>query len=192
MANFFPESVQAGDIPMRVVTSGPDSDFEKIEFTMLQSISMARRSVCLMTPYFLPNERLLSELCLAALRGVEIDIILPGSSNHRLIDYARDASLGPFIAFGCRLWFSRPPFNHAKLMVVDKEWSFVGSSNIDARSLRLNFEINLEIYDKGVAETLSHFMKKHAATRVTLETLDRASLICKLRNAAVRLFSPYL
>ncbi|WP_408860566.1 MULTISPECIES: cardiolipin synthase [Asaia] len=189
---YFPELERQGDIPMRVVTSGPDNDLEKIEFSMLQAIALSRRSVRLMTPYFLPNERLVSELCLAALRGVEIDIILPKRSNHRLIDYARDASLAPFLTAGCRIWMSRPPFNHAKLMVVDEAWSFVGSSNIDARSLRLNFEINLEIYSESVAQELNAFMERHRTRRLTHHALDSMSSVRKVRNASVRLFSPYL
>lgn len=191
-AIFFPELEKRGDMPMRIVTSGPDNDLEKIEFSMLQAIALARRSVRIMTPYFLPNERLVSELCLAALRGVHIDIILPRRSNHRLIDYARDASLAPFLRAGCHVWMNRPPFNHAKLMVVDDEWSFVGSSNIDARSLRLNFEINLEIYSPSFAQTLTHFMEKHRTGRLTHHALDSTSPARKTRNAAVRLFMPYL
>jgi len=189
---WFPELDRAGDIPMRIVTSGPDNDLEKIEFSMLQAIALSRRAVRLMTPYFLPNERLVSELCLAALRGVQIDIILPRRSNHRLIDYARDASLAPFLKAGCHVWMNRPPFNHAKLLVVDEEWSFVGSSNIDARSLRLNFEINLEIYSASVAQSLNSFMERHKAGRLTHHALDSLSAWRKTRNAAVRLFMPYL
>ncbi|MDR6181736.1 cardiolipin synthase [Asaia bogorensis] len=189
---WFPELDRAGDIPMRIVTSGPDNDLEKIEFSMLQAIALSRRSVRLMTPYFLPNERLVSELCLAALRGVQIDIILPRRSNHRLIDYARDASLAPFLKAGCHVWMNRPPFNHAKLLVVDEEWSFVGSSNIDARSLRLNFEINLEIYSASVAQSLDSFMERHKAGRLTHHALDSLRAWRKTRNAAVRLFMPYL
>ncbi|GAB6854641.1 cardiolipin synthase [Asaia astilbis] len=189
---YFPDLERQGDIPMRVVTSGPDNDLEKIEFSMLQAIALSRRHVRLMTPYFLPNERLVSELCLAALRGVTIDIIVPKRSNHRLIDYARDASLAPFLKAGCHVWMSSPPFNHAKLLVVDEAWSFVGSSNIDARSLRLNFEINLEIYSESVAQELNAFMERHRTRRLTHHALDSISAVRKVRNASVRLFSPYL
>ncbi|AQS87099.1 phospholipase D [Neoasaia chiangmaiensis NBRC 101099] len=189
---YFPQLDSVGDIPMRIVTSGPDNDLEKIEFAMLQGVALARRSVRLMTPYFLPDERLTSELCLAALRGVEIDIIVPGSSNHRLIDYARDANLAPFLDAGCRIWMAQPPFNHAKLLVVDEDWSFVGSSNIDVRSLRLNFEINMEVYDKDLARELIAFIDRHRHGRLTHHTLDSQSGMVKLRNAGVRLFMPYL
>ncbi|WP_367160111.1 cardiolipin synthase [Kozakia baliensis] len=189
---YFPEPEKAGNVPMRVVTSGPDNDMEKIEFGMLQGIAMARQNVRVMTPYFLPDERLASELCLAALRGVEIDIIVPKSSNHGLIDFARDANLAPFLNAGCRVWMAKPPFNHAKLLVVDDGWSFVGSANIDVRSLRLNFEINLELYDEEVASDLAGFIDTHKANRLTHHTLDSRSTVVKIRDAAVRLFMPYL
>ncbi|MCI1516125.1 MAG: phospholipase D-like domain-containing protein, partial [Acetobacter sp.] len=85
---YFPEIDAAGKIPMRIVTAGPDSDLEKIEFAMLQALALSRSSVSLMTPYFLPGARLRTELSLAAIRGVKVDIVLPLVSNHRLIDLA--------------------------------------------------------------------------------------------------------
>ncbi|EHH68562.1 cardiolipin synthetase [Gluconobacter morbifer G707] len=189
---YFPEPATVGEIPMRIVTSGPDADLEKIEYGMLQAITLARSHVWLMTPYFLPDDRFSTELQLAALRGVVIDIVVPKSSNHVLIDDARDANLRPFLEAGCRLWMADPPFNHSKLMVVDEEWSFVGSTNLDVRSLRLNFEINLEIYDKEVAHNLATFMATHRRNRLTHHDLDRVSLPVRLRNAVLRLFLPYL
>lgn len=111
---------------MRIVTSGPDTDLEKIEYGMLQAFALARTHIWVMTPYFLPDDRFSTELILAALRGVVIDIVVPRSSNHALIDHARDANLRPFLDAGCRVWMADPPFNHSKLMVVDDEWSFVG------------------------------------------------------------------
>jgi len=189
---YLPSPVPVGDIPMRIVTSGPDADLEKIEFGMLQAITLAKRHVRFMTPYFIPDDRFSTELNLAALRGVTIDVVVPRSSNHPQIDYARDANLRQFLDAGCRIWMAKPPFNHSKLMVVDEEWSFVGSTNLDVRSLRLNFEINLEIYDTKVAGDLAAFMDKHRGTRLTHHDIDRKSLLVQLRNSAVRLFLPYL
>ncbi|MCQ9154506.1 cardiolipin synthase [Acidomonas methanolica] len=189
---YFPAPDSAGDVPARVVASGPDNDLEKIEFTMLQAVALARRRITVMTPYFLPDERLVSALCLAAMRGVEIDIVAPETSNHRLIDWARDAHLQPFLDAGCRIWLGRRPFNHSKLLVVDGVWSFIGSANIDLRSLRLNFEINMEIYDTALATTLDTLIRSWPSARLTHHALDKRSLPVKLRNAAIRLFLPYL
>ncbi|PYD48020.1 cardiolipin synthase [Novacetimonas pomaceti] len=189
---FFPEQQSHGDSLTRIVTAGPDSDLEKIEYTMLQAISMARHSVRLMTPYFLPDDRFLTELALAALRGIEVDIVVPHHSNHVIIDWARSANLPRFLDSGCRVWQARPPFNHSKLMVVDRHWSFVGSSNLDVRSLRLNFEINLEAYDDALAATIDDFIAKHRHERLTHHDLDRRRLPIKLRDAFARLLLPYL
>lgn len=190
--SIFPEVTWKGDTLARIVTAGPDSDLEKIEYTMLQAITLARQSVRLMTPYFLPGERFLSELALAALRGVEVDIVVPRHSNHTLIDWARSANLPRFLDSGCRVWQARPPFNHSKLMVVDRHWACVGSSNLDVRSLRLNFEINLEAYDNALATRIDDFIAIHRHDRLTHYDLDRRGLPIRLRDSAARLFLPYL
>ncbi|WP_342777671.1 cardiolipin synthase [Swingsia samuiensis] len=189
---YLPEPGPVGDIPMRVVTSGPDMDLEKIEYGMLQALTLAKKNIRFMTPYFLPDERFSSVINLAAARGVVIDIVVPQRSNHRIIDYARDASLRPYLDAGCRIWMADPPFNHSKLMVVDDEWSFVGSTNLDVRSLRLNFEVNLEMYDIGLATELSKFIDSHKKNRLTHHDIDRIPFVLQVRNEVFRLFMPYL
>jgi cardiolipin synthase len=189
---WFPPLAEEGEELLRVVTAGPDTDLEKIEYTALQAITLARHSVRLMTPYFLPGTRLQAELALAALRGVQVDVVIPGRSNHRVMDWACRADIHPLLDAGCRVWLSGPPFNHAKLMVVDREWAFVGSSNLDARSLRLNFEINVESYRAAFAEQIDDFIDSHRKGRLTHHDLDERFLVVKLRDAAMRLFSPYL
>ncbi|GAB6966214.1 phospholipase D-like domain-containing protein [Komagataeibacter kakiaceti JCM 25156] len=189
---FFPAQVGNGSILSRIVTAGPDLDLEKIEYTMLQAFTLARHSIRIMTPYFLPDDRFLTELALASLRGIEVDIVVPWHSNHTLLDWARSANLPRFLDSGCRIWLARPPFNHSKLMVVDRHWSFVGSSNLDVRSLRLNFEINLESYDDTLATSIDGFIAMHRHVRLTHHDLDRRSFPRKLRDAAARLLLPYL
>ncbi|GBQ46492.1 cardiolipin synthase [Komagataeibacter sucrofermentans] len=189
---YFPPQPSCGETPGRIVTAGPDMDLEKIEYTMLQAFTMARHSIRLMTPYFLPDDRFLTELELASLRGIEVDIVVPAHSNHTLLDWARAANLPRFLDSGCRIWMARPPFNHSKLMVVDRHWSFVGSSNLDVRSLRLNFEINLETYDAALAGSLDAFIASHRHIRLTHHDLDRRPFVRKLRDAAARLMLPYL
>ncbi|MEE8659539.1 Phospholipase D [Acetobacteraceae bacterium EV16G] len=191
-SKYFPEATAEGHVPLRIVTAGPDDDLEKIEYAILQALTLAQHHVRIMTPYFLPGERLTTEICLAALRGVKVDIVIPKRGNHRIIDYARDASLGPYLQAGCAIWLAKPPFNHAKLMVCDSTWCFVGSSNMDLRSLRLNFEINLEAYDTRLAESLAHFIDSHKANRLTSAYLKSIPFLKRVRNAAIRLLTPYL
>lgn len=189
---YFKEHTSAGESVARIVTAGPDTDLEKIEYTMLQAITLARRQVRLMTPYFLPGSRVMSELALAALRGVQVDVVIPRRSNHPPLDWACSANIAPLLNAGVRVWLVNPPFNHSKLMVVDRAWSFVGSSNLDIRSLRLNFEINMETYDVVMAEMLDNFICHHRNRRLTHHDLDKRNKLIQIRDAAARLFMPYL
>ena len=93
---------------------------------------------------------------------------------------------------GVRFWSGPPPFNHSKLMVVDKRWSLVGSANWDMRSLRLNFEMNVEVYDEALAVELDAFMVRHQTSKLKLRDLNARSLPAKLRDAGLRLLLPYI
>ena len=181
-----------GGAPARVITSGPDHDLDKLESVILSAIAVAHRSVRVVTPYFLPDERMLSALTLAATRGVLVDIVIPEQGNHRLVDWAARAQLMPLMQAGCHIWYSRPPFDHSKLMTVDGGWSMIGSANWDMRSLRLNFEMNVEIYSSPFATELNAVIDSKLHRRMTMEALTARPLPIVLRDAAARLLLPYL
>ena len=189
---WYPSLSEIGTATARVVTSGPDDEVEKIEFVVLQAIACARERIQLMTPYFLPDDRLITALSLAAMRGVTVDIVVPSKSDHRAVDMAMNANVGPLLKDGCRIWLSPVPFNHSKVMVVDGEWCLVGSSNWDMRSFRLNFELNVEVYDSELARVLVNAMKIEMRERMTMEQLEARPLPVRLRDAGVRLALPYL
>ena len=189
---WFPPIPPAGGSLARVVTSGPDSDIEKIEYAVLAALATARRSIRLATPYFLPSEILLTSLALAAMRGITVDVIIPQASNHRFVDWATRAHVGPLLKSGVRIWLDRPPFDHSKLMVVDDVWCFVGSANWDTRGFRLNFELNVEVYDPAFAADLDGLMQAKMRGRLTREDLRARALPERLRDAGVRLLLPYL
>jgi len=189
---WFPRRLVAGEATARVVTSGPDAELERIRTVMLSALATARASVRLATPYFVPDELLVSALALAALRGVAVDIVLPGRSDHFLLDWSARASLRPVLEAGCRVWLGGPPFDHSKLMIVDGAWSLIGSANWDMRSLRLNFELDLEVYDRELAATLDGHLDIAHARRLTLREMERRRLPVALRDAAARLLMPYL
>ena len=191
-AAWFRPVAESGDATARVVSSGPDEDLEKIALVLLQAIGAANRSVHIMTPYFVPSEDIVTALALAALRGVAVDIVLPERSNHAYVDWATWAHIGPLVRHGVRVWRNRPPFDHSKLMTIDGDWCFVGSANLDMRSLRLNFEMNVEIYDRPLAAELDGFMAERHHRPITLADLHGRSVPVRLRDAAVRLASPYL
>jgi len=188
--NWFPPLAKVGQVTARVVTSGPDEDMEQIEFVALHAISCARKSIRIITPYFLPPDPLTMSLGLAALRGVTVDIVLPEHSNHTILDWARRVPLRPLIEAGCRVWLMPAPFDHSKLMVVDDAWALIGSANWDTRSFRLNFELNVELHDRDFAGKLAAVAP--TTRRLALAELDGDSLPVRLRNSAARLLQPYL
>jgi len=191
---WFPETKEAGDVIARVIPDGPDADFENARWTLLAALAEAQVSVKILTPYFLPDSALVTALNLASLRGVRVDIILPAKNNLPFVHWASRAMWWQVLERGCHVWLTPPPFDHSKLMIVDGHWVLLGSANWDARSLRLNFELNVECYNREFAQQMEKVIQKKmtAAHEVTLAEVDRRSPPAKLRDAIARLFSPYL
>ena len=184
----------AGPVITRVVDDGPAENLGHLRWTLLGALACAQRQVLIMTPYFLPDEGLITALNMAARRGVEVDILIPAQSNLRVVQWATTAVLWQVLQSGCRLWATPPPFDHSKLMVVDGAWSFIGSANWDPRSLRLNFELNMEAYCPALAAQLLEFgtAKRDAAQPISLQQVDSRPLPFRLRDGLARLFTPYL
>ena len=191
---WFPKTEVAGQVLARGVTDGPDENFEKLFWTLLGALSIARHSVRIVTPYFLPDPALVSALNLAAMRGVQVDILLPARSNLPFVLWASRAMWSQVLRHGCRIWLTPPPFDHSKLMLVDGCWVLLGSANWDPRSLRLNFEFNVECYDTELARRLDRWveMKRTGAHPVTMEKVDARPLPARLRDGVARLLTPYL
>jgi cardiolipin synthase len=185
-------SAPAGGEVARAVASGPDQAVGQLALVLLSAITAARRSIRIATPYFLPDEQLLTALQLAALRGVDVRLVTPAVNNHRWVAWAAQASVRPLLEAGCRLWRSPPPFDHSKLMTVDDEWSLIGSANWDARSLRLNFELAVEVYDRDLCARISALIDEKCRDPVSLADIDGRMFVTKLRDAVIRLASPYL
>lgn len=191
---WFPELVAKGEEMARGVASGPDEDLEKLQSMMAGAIGRARDSIRIVTPYFLPDRRMLFSLTLAAMRGVRVDLVLPRRSNHPILDWASATQHRELLAAGCRIFLAPPPFDHAKLMTVDGLWALVGSANWDSRSLRLNFEHNLECYGTETAPMIDRFIDDRIAESLVLEMDNVAArrLPRRLRDAAAKLLQPYL
>ena len=189
-----PAAAASGSVFARGIADGPDEDFEALLLTLLGALAGARRSIRIVTPYFLPDPPLLDALRVAALRGVRVEIVLPERTNLRLVQWAQTAHLADVLQGGARLFLTPPPFDHSKLLVVDGEWSLIGSANWDPRSLRLNFEYVVEGYSAELAATLGGIIdaKCAGAHQLTIADLDRRSLVVKLRDGAAWLMQPYL
>jgi cardiolipin synthase A/B len=183
-----------GNAICRVVTDGPNEDIGKLSMIITGAVSLARKRIAIMTPYFLPQPTLISALQGAALRGVDVIIILPEKSNQLLAHWATRNMLWELLQFGVHIYYQPPPFAHSKLFLVDDDYAHIGSANLDPRSLRLNFEIVVEIFDREFVTVLyKHFEQiKNKSTEETLEGVDARSLPVRLRDATAWLFSPYL
>jgi cardiolipin synthase len=191
---WFPELEPEGEVLARGITDGPDRDIDKLHWVFLAAVGAARRSIRIMTPYFLPDKVLMKALHLAAQRGVEVDIIVPEVGNLPVVRWAMWGFYRQVLRDGIRLWLTPPPFDHSKLFVVDGYWASVGSSNWDPRSLRLNFEFNLECYDETLGASLVDHVRQRLvdARLLTIEELDGRSILKQIRDGTARLMTPYL
>jgi cardiolipin synthase len=178
----------------RVITDGPNEDYGFLTMVLLSAIAAATRRIVIVTPYFVPPEEILTALLSAALRGVVVDVILSRNVDHRITHWATLHVLPRLLERGVRIWYQPPPFCHTKLIVVDDLYAQFGSANLDARSLKLNFELMVEVYDQGFARQLAMHAEalRFKATRQTADALRRRPLLLRLRDAACWLFSPYL
>jgi len=192
--DWFPSLRAEGGVIARGIPDGPDETFEQFRMTLLGALSVCRERVCIVTPYFLPDNTLITALSIVAMRGVTVDIVLPAQSNLRLVQWASQAMLWQVLERGCRVWLTPEPFDHSKLMVVDGLWCLLGSANWDVRSLRLNFEFNVECYDPKLAGAVQQHVEERirSAKALTLDELNIRSLPVKLRDGVARLFTPYL
>ena len=183
-----------GNVIARAIPDGPDHYYDKMRMAFHGALSVAHRRVRIVTPYFLPDAALIGALNTCALRGVEVDIILPRHNNQRLVAWAAMAQMWQILEWGCRVWLTPLPFDHSKFMVMDNMWCMIGSANWDPRSLRLNFELGLECYDTELATHLDEEAEARIADAVPLrmEDVNRRSLPVKLRDGLARLFAPYL
>lgn len=178
----------------RVVPDGPDNNFQRTFWIMLGALAVAQKSVRVMTPYFLPNDILTSALCVCALRQVDVEVLVPAHTDILLVDWAMRAEFQELLEHGVKIFVGGAPFDHSKVMIVDGVWALVGSSNWDQRSLRLNFEANLECYDADLGEQLEVYYEraKVHSRPVYLDEVRAQPLPVQLRNNFARLFAPYL
>ena len=184
----------AGNTICRAIVDGPNEDIDRIYMILLCAFSSAQNHISIMTPYFLPPAELIAALQAAALRGVAVNILLPEKNNHPIVQWASVNLLPELLIRGVRVFYQPPPFVHTKLFIVDNHYAQVGSANLDIRSLRLNFELMVELYGATVSEILTpHFQEQLNRSReVPLEEVEGRSLPVKVRDALSWIFSPYL
>jgi cardiolipin synthase len=178
----------------RTVADGPAAGFDRLTALLTGAIASARQRIAIMTPYFVPPRELISPLQAAALAGVDVTVILPERNNLPYVHRATRHMLWELLQRGVNVYYQPPPFVHSKLFYVDDHYAQIGSANFDSRSLRLNFELNVEVYDRDtVAELAAHFEAVRAQSRrVTLAEVDARPFLTRTVDGIAWLFSPYL
>jgi len=194
---YFPKTpVARGDATVAIVPSGPDTRTEAIHRLFFGAIAGAQREVLVTTPYFVPTESLLVAMEVAAMRGVDIRLVLPmpGHSNHTVTLHAGRSFYTPLLEAGVGVLEYERGMVHAKTLVADGEVSLVGSANMDLRSFRLNFEVHALVHDAATAGAVSAAFRSYEvdARRVSLDAWHARAWSLRLKEGAARLVSPML
>lgn len=189
----FHQDMEDVDMWARGIPSGPGQRVGTISTLILGALSMARRSIRIVSPYFIPDKKVSSMLVSSALRGVEVSIVSPLEN----VPFVRWASMPIFrelLEGGCRVFLAHPPFDHSKLLVVDEEWALIGSSNWDQRSFYLNMEFDLECWGKRTVHPLVELIdsKKRESSALSVEEIRRKFSSGWIQGAAARFLAPLL
>lgn len=195
--HFFPEleSFQTNrNIAVQIAASGPDSKTPTILYSLLQAISLAEHEILITTPYFVPNESIMDALCIAALSGVKVKLLVPRTSDSKLVNAAASSYYEALMSSGVSIYRYTKGFVHAKTMAIDSEIAIVGSANMDLRSFDLNFEVNAIVYDKEVNQKLkdAFYNDLKDADEIDLERWKQRSWYHELTEKLARLWSPLL
>ena len=191
---YFPPPSAPGSATIAIVPSGPDTRNEAIERVFFGAIAGARRRVWITTPYFVPDQAITVAMELAAMRGVDVKIVLPQHSNHAVTFHAGRSFYEPLLEAGVAVYEYVPGMVHAKTMVVDSAVSLVGSANMDLRSFRLNFEVHALVHDAALAARLELEFEQDLAQsrRVSLAEWRARGARLRIYEGASRLVSPLL
>ncbi len=187
-------SLSKGKSWCRTIADGPGLQLDALINILVGAIGSAHTSIEIKTPYFLPPREIISALQTAALRGVEVSLLLPAHNNLPYVQWAMRHMLWQLLKYNIKVYYQAPPFDHSKLLVIDQRYCQVGSANLDSRSLRLNFELTVEIYDEVLGKQLSEQIKqdKQNAEELSQEQLQNRSFPVKMWDAFCWLFTPYL
>ena len=191
---YFPISYEDGTTTMQIVSSGPDNDYEQIKMGMIRMITMAKKTIFLQTPYFVPDESMIEVLRIAALSGVDVRVMIPCKPDHLFVYRATEFYAQNLAEAGVKIYTYQKGFLHSKTLVVDGEAATIGTANFDVRSFKLNFEINAFIYDKNVAREMEEIFLEDMTNcqEATLEYFAKQSKMLQFRQMFSRLLGPIL
>ncbi len=193
-ARHFPPLQREGDTPVRIVNGGPATELDEIHDALFACLVSAQKQIIAVTPYFVPTTDIIRALRHAALRGVDTRIILPEKNNHLYAGWAGRAYYEELLEAGVRVYERRPPFMHAKGLIIDDAVAVIGTANLDVRSLQLNYETNLMIYDPVFIGRLKAVMHEDLAlsSELDLALWRNRPLSRRMRENACSILTPIL
>lgn len=191
---YFPHTEPAGNITARLISTGPSTAEDVAVESFFNSIVLAKKQILAVTPYFVPPADILRALRSAALRGVDVRLIVPKENNHRYAGFASRALYEELLLAGVRIFERRPPFMHAKALVVDSEFVLVGTANLDVRSLHLNYETCVAVYSVEFADVMKCIIHEDAACsdEILLTDWQARPAACRLLENLASLMTPVL
>lgn len=192
--SYFPETDCKRDVPIQIAASGPDTDWANIMEAMLTAINNAEGYIYITTPYFIPNDQMLTALQIASKIGVEVKLLIPKDSDSWIAEHATNSYVEPLLEAGVEVWRYAKGFVHAKTMVVDDVFSTVGTCNFDNRSFNINFEINALIYDKEESIILKNQFIDDIknSEKIDVDQWQKRPKFDKLKESFSRLWAPML
>lgn len=192
--HLFPLRDKPGNTLVQITSSGPDTQWEAIMQVYYYSIATAQKSVHLTSPYFVPNESILTALKTAALSGVDVKLLLPAKSDHKIVYWAAMSYLEELMEAGVEIYLYHNGFLHAKVLSIDGLVTTIGTANMDQRSFSLNFEVNAFIYSEEIAARLECDFQKdlQSAEKLDLETYRERPLLNRTMESLSKLLSPLL
>ncbi len=193
-ADIFHDPDVTGNVAVQPLPSGPNYPMENYELLVLELMYAARENVSITTPYFVPDEGFLQALRVAVMRGVEVDLYVPLTSDQRLVSAASKAYFSELLEMGVNLHLFRDGLLHSKTMTIDDDITLIGTSNFDIRSFALNFEINLAFYDRTVTRDLRGHLERYRSRSHTLpsEEWNGRPTVRKIYENIAKLMSPLL
>lgn len=186
--------LDAGDLAVQIACSGPDSDWATIKNLYFNLITNAQDRILIQSPYFIPDEMMLSALTLAALSGVEVHLMMTGLPDKRIPFWAAYTYIETLLQAGGYVYHYNAGFLHSKVMICDDNLASVGSCNLDIRAFELDYEVNAMFYSAEVVRALTAQFEQDllGCRRLTLEELQQQGKLIHLRNKVLRLLSPLL
>ncbi|MEP6720970.1 MAG: cardiolipin synthase [Variovorax sp.] len=184
--------MEGGDIPVQIVTSGPDSPLEAIHRMHVSAINSSTDRAWLTTPYFVPGEPALMALTSAALRGVDVRLLVPRRSDSLIVSAAARSYFDELIAAGVKVWEYKARMLHSKTLVVDDNCAMIGTANFDNRSFRLNYEVMAVVYGPALAKPLASQFETDLHSSAAVRSHRPQRFLQRLADATARLFSPLL